>query len=172
MEEASIGFAPIAGPGIHTLILGSLPSRQSLAAGEYYGNPRNAFWRIMGELFGAGPEVDYESRTQRLVACGIGVWDVLQASVRPGSLDADIDLRSAVPNDFEGFIDRYPRVRRIAFNGRKSEELFTRFGCLSDPGRFGDLRTISLPSTSPAHAAMSFQEKLTRWVIVATPPEA
>ncbi len=49
----STGFPPIAGPDARILILGSLPSQRSIAAGEYYAHPQNAFWRIMQELVGA-----------------------------------------------------------------------------------------------------------------------
>ena len=96
--DSSVGFAPIAAEGIHTLILGSLPSQQSLEKQQYYGNPQNAFWRIMGELFGAGPDLPYHERTVRLTDHGIGVWDVLQSSVRPGSMDSDIRPDTAVAN--------------------------------------------------------------------------
>lgn len=171
-ETPSEGFPPIAAPGIHTLILGSLPSQQSLEKQEYYGNPQNAFWRIMGELFDAGPDVPYPDRTPRLTAHGVGVWDVLRSSVRPGSLDADIDLATATANDFPGFLRRQPSVSRICFNGRKAGELFRRFDCLADAPTERVIALIPLPSTSPAYASMSYQDKLTRWVIVGTPPEA
>ena len=60
------GFPPLAANNAHTLILGSLPSVQSIMAGEYYGNPRNAFWRIMGELFGAHSDFEYALRVDKL----------------------------------------------------------------------------------------------------------
>lgn len=159
-SAAAVGFAPIAGAGAGTLILGSLPSRQSLQHNQYYAHPRNAFWRIMGALVSAGPEVAYQERVRRLVAARIAVWDVLASSVRPGSLDADIDLSSAVPNDFDKFFSEFPSISRVAFNGKKAAEMFRRLGCR--PHGAG-VELITLPSTSPAFAAMPFEEKLARW---------
>ena len=46
------GFPPIASAAAHTLILGSMPSRESLARHRYYAHPRNAFWPILVELLG------------------------------------------------------------------------------------------------------------------------
>ena len=102
------GFPPIAAVGVDTLVLGSLPSVRSLQLGQYYAHPRNAFWPIMGKLIGAGLDQPYDERVRRLIAAGIAVWDVLERSHRPGSLDADIDMASASVNDFAVFFSRAP----------------------------------------------------------------
>ncbi len=155
----SDGFSPIARPDARALILGSLPGRKSIAMQQYYAHPQNAFWPIMRELFRI--EGDYEQRCRQLQRQRIAVWDVLRSSVRPGSLDADIQLDSAQVNDFEGFFRRHTSVELIAFNGRKAEQLFRRFvdaGAL--PPRVG---LVGLPSSSPAYAAMPFSGKLSAW---------
>ncbi len=157
--ETSTGFPPIAGADARVLILGSLPSRRSLEVSEYYAHPRNAFWRIMRELVGADGE--YEDRCRRLVEAGIAVWDVLHSSVRPGSLDADIRMDTARPNDFAAFFARYPGIQCVGLNGRKAEEIFRRRVVPQLEPPLPEL--VSLPSTSPAHAAMSFDKKLKIW---------
>lgn len=157
--EASIGFPPIARGDARILILGSLPSQRSLEMSEYYAHPRNAFWRIMGELVGA--EGEYSARCKALMDAGIAVWDVLHSSVRPGSLDADIRMETARPNDFAGFFERHPDVRRVGLNGRKAEDIFRRQVLPDLDAASPEL--VSLPSTSPAHAAMSFANKLEIW---------
>ena len=164
------GFPPISGPDIHTLILGSLPSRKSLELRQYYGHPQNAFWRIMDRLFGAGRGLPYDERVRRLVAGRVGVWDVLSSSVRPGSMDSAIDMRSATANDFDRFLREHRSVRRICFNGRKAAELFERKVSLADDVRLAEVTLMQLPSTSPAHAAMPFEEKLDRWSVIVSPP--
>ena len=70
-------FAPIEDAAAIVLILGSMPGRASLAAGEYYAHPRNLFWPIMGELVGAHPGLPYESRLRILKSSAIALWTYL-----------------------------------------------------------------------------------------------
>jgi TDG/mug DNA glycosylase family protein len=151
-------FAPIAAPDAQTLILGSMPGVASLEAGGYYAHPRNAFWPIMGALYGAGPHLPYTERVAALKAAGVAVWDVLHACEREGSLDADI--RGEVPNDFAAFLAAHPRIRLIGLNGGKAAASFRKFGARwLSPG----MDVHVLPSTSPAHAARGFEDKCALW---------
>ena len=155
-----IGLPPIAGPDARVLILGSFPSVASLSAHQYYAHKQNAFWPIMGGLFGAGRELDYSDRTLKVQASGVAIWDVLCRCKRSGSLDADIDRSSEWPNNFGEFFDSHPGLRVIAFNGRKSAESFDRHVATLLPR----LCTCHiLPSTSPANAGWSFARKLEAW---------
>ena len=151
-------FAPVAAPDARILILGSMPGVASLDAGQYYAHPRNAFWPIMGALFGAGPNLPYAERVHRLKAEGVAFWDVLQACEREGSLDSNI--RSEVSNEFRAFFLAHPAIRRIGFNGGKAAASFRKHAahCLP-PGA----EVHVLPSTSPAHAARSFEVKCDLW---------
>lgn len=155
------GFPPVVAAGAHTLVLGSMPGAASLAAGEYYAHPRNAFWRIMGDLLGAAPELPYAQRLQRLGAAGLALWDVIGVCARPGSLDADIDAASVEVNDFAGFFAAQPAIRRVFFNGAAAETAFRRRVLPGLAGR--PLLLCRLPSTSPAHAARGYAEKLAAW---------
>lgn len=128
----------------------------SLERAEYYAHPRDAFWDIMGALFGAGREHSYRERASILKANDIALWDVLDACVRPGSLDADIS--DAEPNDFATFFAKHRQIERIAFNGAAAAKLFRRH--VEAPA---GVALIQLPSTSPAHAARSFEEKCVAW---------
>jgi double-stranded uracil-DNA glycosylase len=159
------GFPPIADPDAKVLFLGTLPGQVSLRKSEYYGQPRNVFWRIMGELFGFDPQAPYEERTRRLTAAGVALWDVCEAAHRPGSLDASIDADSMKPNDFEAFLADHREVRLICFNGAKAADLFRR-KVPRAPESVTRLPLETLPSTSPAHAAMRYEEKLSRWRVV------
>ena len=156
--ERSEGFPPITGPDAEVLVLGSLPGRQSIAAQQYYAHPRNAFWKVIEDIYGI--HGCYTERCIALAGVGIALWDVLQASVRPGSLDADIDMKSALPNDFAGFAQQHKRLKKIVFNGKKAESLFHRL--VSDE-RIVAVQTAVLPSTSPAYAAMTYSAKLSAW---------
>jgi len=157
--DPSLGFPPIVGEATRILILGSLPGQQSLQAAQYYAHPQNAFWRIMADVFDITGS--YEERCEGLRRAGIAVWDVLASSVRPGSLDADIEMPSARANDFDAFFAAYPAIARVCFNGRKAEQLFERMVMPQLEG--GERRYVGLPSTSPAFAAMRYEQKLETW---------
>ena len=158
-NDISKGFPPIAREDARVLVLGSLPSEASLRAQEYYAHPQNAFWKIMRLI--AGASGDYAARCRALEESGIAVWDVLKSSVRPGSLDADIDMATAVPNDFDGFFMRHGQVRLVCFNGKKAQDMFRRFVQPELPHkRFG---FALLPSTSPAHASLTLAGKVDAW---------
>jgi len=154
-------FPPIEPEQARVLILGSIPGIASLEAQQYYAHPRNAFWTIMGELFGALPELPYHERVEILKAKGIAVWDVLESCVRVGSLDASIDDRSLQVNDFVGFFRRHPEIRHVFFNGAKAEQSFRRYA-LTRLEQI-QLNYTRLPSTSPAHAGMSLRAKSDAW---------
>lgn len=155
------GFPPVAGAGARRLILGSMPGQASLQADRYYAHERNAFWRIMGALIGAGPELPYADRLDRLVAHRIALWDVIAACERPGSLDAAIVGASVRPNDFPAFFAAHPGIDRVFFNGAAAETAFRRHALPGLGGR--TLRLVRLPSTSPAHAAAGYADKLAAW---------
>lgn len=168
------GFPPISRADARILILGSMPSRQSLAQQQYYAHPRNAFWPILTKLLdieAATYPPSYEERATQLTARGVAVWDVLQACYRSGSLDSAIDDRSVVTNDFVRFFREHPRVRRVYFNGGKAESLYRKHVLPVLSGVAADLPLRRLPSTSPAHAGMPLEAKLSAWrVVVETGP--
>jgi len=143
------------------LVLGSMPGAESLRLRQYYAHPRNAFWRIMGDLVGASPELPYTTRTRRLKSAGIALWDVLAACTRDGSLDAAIDTDSIIINELPAFLARHPRITHVFFNCATTERCFR---IHVQPALEPDaLQLQRLPSTSPAHAALDYQQKLQAW---------
>jgi hypoxanthine-DNA glycosylase len=162
------GFPPVIGEGARVLVLGSLPGRASLEAQQYYARPQNAFWRIMGALVGAGPELGYRQRLARLKSSSLALWDVLAAARREGSLDAAIVRETAIVNDFASLFERHRRIELVCFNGRTAEALFRRRVLPSLPAQFAGVALQALPSTSPAHAGMPFAVKLERWSLLLT----
>jgi hypoxanthine-DNA glycosylase len=139
-----------------------MPGVASLEAVQYYAHPRNAFWPIMGELFGIDPTEAYEYRIRELEKLPLILWDTLQACHRPGSLDSNIDADSARANDFPRLLSQQPDVRAILFNGATSQKYFKQLVLpkLTDPL---SIELIKMPSTSPAHAGMNFEQKLAAW---------
>lgn len=162
-RDLLVGFPPIAGNGARVLVLGSMPSVASLAKEQYYGHPQNAFWPIMGRLFGAGPELPYDERTRVLVRQGVAVWDVLQSCQREGSLDTAIRRDTEAANDFLTFFRKHRQIHAVFFNGQKAETAFRRH-VLDDLAVLQrEIHFERLPSTSPAHAGRSLTDKLTVW---------
>ena len=161
MSDQARSFPPIASADARVLILGSMPGRASLAAGQYYAHPRNAFWPIMGRLLDFDAARDYQARVDALKVAGIAVWDVLHSCHRPGSLDSAIDDDSLVANDLPSFLAAHPEIRHVFFNGAKAETCFHRHikRTMAEP-QIGFAR---LPSTSPAHAGLPFEKKLEAW---------
>ena len=150
------GFPPVVAADTHTLILGSFPGEASLAAAQYYAHPRNQFWRLLGAVLEepALHELLYEERLARVLAHRIGIWDVLDACHRQGSLDSAI--RHAQPNDFASLREHAPLLTKVCFNGNTAGRFSPVIGAAG-------YRTLVLPSSSPAHAALSFEQKLLVW---------
>jgi len=156
-------FAPIENAKSRVLILGSMPGKASLAAGQYYAHPQNLFWRILGEVTGAGPALPYQTRAWALKSSGIALWDVLESCIREGSLDSAIDDATISANNFASFYRTHPRIAHVFFNGAKAEACYRKYVLpfLGDaPARAGYHR---LPSTSPANASMLRAHKQRVW---------
>jgi hypoxanthine-DNA glycosylase len=156
-------FLPIAESDAEVLILGSIPSVKSLEQQEYYGHPRNAFWWIMGELFGFDYTIEYNLRTSQLIKNKIALWDVLKQCERSGSLDSAILAKSIEPNNFSAFFAEHSHIRRVFFNGTKAESEFRKRVLPQISANFADMEYQRLPSTSPAMATMTKSAKLAEW---------
>ncbi|WP_239796708.1 DNA-deoxyinosine glycosylase [Candidatus Nitrotoga arctica] len=155
-------FPPIERNNSSVLILGTMPGKASLHAQQYYAHPRNVFWKIIREILGGKDVNSYEARTSSIIAARIALWDVLKSCRRESSLDSDIDHDTIMLNDFASFFENHPHIHRVCFNGAKAESLYMK---LVQPflQNSSDIEYIRLPSTSPANAATSFDEKLGAW---------
>jgi len=158
--EPSEGFPPIERSDARVLVLGSLPGAKSIEDQQYYAHPQNAFWSVMKDLFDISG--NYDERCAGVLKNGIAIWDVLQSSVRPGSLDADIESDTARVNDFGRFFERHSEIELVVFNGKKSEQLYRKMVETNLRLRYRH-RQLGLPSTSPAYAAMRYPVKLAHW---------
>lgn len=154
-------FLPVADREARALVLGSIPGRASLAAGQYYAHPRNHFWPIIGQLFGFRPDISYEERLIILKLSRVALWDVLASCVRESSLDARIAKDTEIANDFESFFIEHPNITDLFFNGRKAEQSFSKKVKPLLQARTPGFHL--LPSTSPAYASLSYDNKLKAW---------
>ncbi len=163
------GFAPVVNSGSRVLVLGSMPGKASLRAGEYYAHPRNLFWHFMERLLAVRNAEPYEQRLEQLLSHRVALWDVLKTCTRGSSLDSDIVLSSAVANDFASLFETHPAIRVVCFNGARAAASFRRNVLPSIP-RSGRFVFHDLPSTSPANASIPLETKLAAWRVVACPP--
>jgi hypoxanthine-DNA glycosylase len=151
-------FAAVADERTRVVIFGSLPGDVSLAQGQYYAQPTNQFWRLMQAVIGV-PLVGepYPLRLERLLTAGVGLWDVIAAAHRVGSLDAQI--RGHRENDLHALIATLPALRALAFNGGASFKIGRK-----QLGDAGPHPVVALPSSSAAYCAMSFDAKRSEWM--------
>lgn len=158
MSARKSAFAPVVDANTRLLILGSLPGELSLAEGRYYANPRNRFWHLVGEVIDRPdmPDISYEGRLELLLRYGVGLWDAVASATREGSLDSSIKAVEAAP--LGALVNTLPRLRAVAFNGKTSARIALPQLASSA------LALLELPSSSPAHAAMSFAEKRSIWL--------
>jgi hypoxanthine-DNA glycosylase len=148
------GLPPVLAADTRMLILGSFPGEASLAAKQYYAHPRNHFWPLLGALLDAPLQaLPYRDRLALLRVNRIGLWDVIVACRRQGSLDG------AIRNPQHGDVARVRRVTKalalVCFNGKtaaRAESVWHAAG----------YATLALPSSSPAYTR-PFAEKLAAW---------
>ncbi|MBN2647301.1 MAG: DNA-deoxyinosine glycosylase [Thiotrichales bacterium] len=153
------GFPPILCDRPKVLILGTMPSVQSLQNQFYYAHPRNAFWPIIAHLSGLSLNNESDKR-QACELLGIMVWDVLASCQRSGSLDSAIKQPQA--NDFVTCFQSYPSIEAIFFNGQSAAKLFKQ-QVVAKGFLPKHLHWCTLPSTSPANARLKISDKLLIW---------
>jgi hypoxanthine-DNA glycosylase len=160
------GFPPVANSKAVVLILGSMPSIKSLEAGQYYAHPHNSFWPIMTTLLTPEADLDYEQRKALLLNSRIALWDVLNTCQRKGSLDSSIKNETARANDFNSFFNAHPLIKAVYFNGARAQQEYNKRVMPVLDEKYLALEYIRLPSTSPAMASLSREQKLHQWRVI------
>lgn len=154
-------FPPVSDVNTRLLLLGSLPGEVSLAQARYYAHPRNQFWALLGDVLGTDlMRISYPERLERLLAAGVGLWDVVASATRKGSLD--MHIREHVPNELGTLVKSLPRLKAIAFNGKTAAAIGRR-----QIGQASGLALIDLPSSSPANT-LPLSDKRQQWMALRT----
>ena len=157
------GLNPIIDNNARILILGSIPSTESLRKSEYYANPKNQFWRVIFSIFDSVLETSYMAKTSFLLGKRIALWDVIRSCDREGSSDSKITKISI--NNFNSILETYPKIKHLCFNGQKAFTIFQKRVKLNASSQ---ITLTALPSSSPANARMSVEAKIRKWAIIKT----
>lgn len=155
-------FEPVYQSDAKLLILGSLPGKRSIVDQRYYAHPRNAFWPIMSDLIGVDANAPYQERLRALMSKRIALWDVASAAERPGSLDSSIRKETLSYNAIPVLLANCPEISAILFNGAASEKLFK--DAQKSWSQAIKCPMERMPSTSPANAGLSLEQKRKRWL--------
>jgi hypoxanthine-DNA glycosylase len=158
------GLAVVAQNDAQVLILGSMPGQLSLEQQHYYAHPRNAFWQIMASLCSFSLEISYAEKLLALQQHKLALWDVIQRCERQGSLDSNINHASIVSNDFAGFFQQHRQIQHIFFNGSRAELEYHKRVSPKLAKEWQALPCTRLPSTSPAMASLTLEQKLAVWM--------
>lgn len=146
MDAVVHTIEPIYNGQSRTLLLGTMPSPRSRAAGFYYAHPQNRFWPVLAAVYGEPVPADDAARRALILAHGLALWDVLQSCEIRGASDASI--QKAVPNDIPALLQRAP-ITRVLCTGQAAGRLYKQ---LVEP--WTGLPCTILPSTSPANCRM------------------
>ncbi len=154
-------FDPLIDKHSKILILGSFPSIKSFEDAFYYAHPRNQFWPIMERLFDVSLE-DNESKKIFALSHGIALYDTYGSLQRSQGNSSDSNLSDLRPNDIPALLEQYPAIKKVFCTGKKSYDGMRKY--------FPDLLVpvLLLPSTSPAYAAMRFEDKLEAYRVIKT----
>ncbi len=156
------GLSPIVPPRSRMLILGSMPGTTSLRLKQYYGNKANQFWKILAALLNVKTPRRYRDKKKMLHSAHIALWDVLKSCHRNGSSDSSIEC--IVPNTILKLLERNREIQCILLNGRTAEKYFK-----PEFGLKVKIPYWYVPSTSSAHAGLTFPQKTVVWGKVFNP---
>ena len=151
-------FGPLYDDRCEVLILGSLPSVKSREQNFFYGHPQNRFWPLLALLFGEDAPKSVEEKKALALRNRIALWDTIYSCDISGSSDSSI--RNAVPTDLRPILAAAP-IRKIFCNGRASGLYYHKY-----QEKTLSRSAVTLPSTSPANAACSFERLAEAWTIL------
>ena len=147
-------------PGLKLIFVGINPGLISAAAGHYYANPRNPFWRLLYEA-GLTPVQLRPDEDGRMVELGYGLTDIVK---RPSRGAGDLkSLEFAANRQRLKRIVQHFKPRAVCFNSKTSFEgyfgkkVFCGFG--AQRVTLASRPVFVLPSTSPANAAVPLAVK-------------
>ena len=148
-------FEPVWDKNCEIMILGSLPSVKSREVQFYYGHPKNRFWQVLAAVYDARVPVTTEEKKAFLLDHRIALWDV--AASCEISASSDSSIKNVTVNDICPLIERN-NIDRIFTNGATADKLYEKYIF-----PLTGIRSVKLPSTSPANAEWSAERLVKEW---------
>lgn len=147
-------------PNLRLLFIGINPGLISAAAGHYYANPRNSFWRFLHEA-GLTPALLRPEQDASMLALGYGLTDIVKRPSQGASDLSSVEFARGRKRLFK-IVRRY-RPQTVCFNGKTAFEGYFGKGVSADfglqPVTLENCPVFLLPSTSPANAGVPLELK-------------
>ena len=151
-------YEPVYSKNSKVLILGTIASPKSRANGFYYTHPQNRFWKVFSNILGSDFPVNIEDKKKLFLDNDIALWDVLKSALVAGASDSSI--KEPIPNDLNLILNS-ANIRAIFITGKRAYSLYNKL-CL----KHTNFEAVSLPSTSPANCAFSFDNLIKEYSVI------
>ena len=164
MDHVTHAIAPVFDRRSRALVLGTMPSPASRAAGFFYMHPRNRFWPVMAAVFGAETPEGVEARRAFALEHRFALWDTIASCDIAGASDSSI--ANVVPNDIAALVAG-TEIRAVFTTGATATRLYRRY-----QEQAVGLPLHPLPSSSPANCAVSREALIEAYRAVRTAIES
>lgn len=164
--EKAVGFPPLMCENPEILILGTIPGKSSIDAGEYYHDNSNRMWRLLARLCGEELPSDYVGKKAMIARHHIVIWDYYKTVTRLDSTDKGIKFGDT--NELAPLLVNNPSLNTIAINGYGK---YKEFGAslqeiVSQCFPCRRIRVLRLPETSGLNAAWNLDRLYEEWKII------
>lgn len=157
-EQIIHPFEPIFNKDSKVLILGSIPSPKSRELEFYYGHPQNRFWKVLAQVFEENIPITNTEKIKFVKKHHVALWDVIKSCEIKGASDSSIS--NVKVNDIENLL-KQTNITYIVTTGKKADWLYQKY-CYKDT----KIKSICLPSTSPANCAMKEEILIKKYQIL------
>lgn len=148
-------FMPIYNAASEILILGSLPSVESVKRGFYYMHPENRFWKVLSRIYEEDAyHMSIEEKSLFILKHHLALYDIIYSCTIKNSSDSSI-TNPIFTNIKE--VLRGMNTKKILLNGKTAYQIFIK--------QYPELKEIAicLPSTSSANARVSLDALTMIW---------
>lgn len=148
-------FMPIYNAASEILILGFLPSIESVKRGFYYMHPENRFWKVLSRIYEEDAyHMSIEDKSLFILKHHLALYDIIYSCTIKNSSDSSIT--NPICTNIKEVL-RGMNTKKILLNGKTAYQIFIK--------QYPELKEIAicLPSTSSANARVSLDALTLIW---------